>query len=592
MNESQQHVTSPEWNSNRSPERVTRADAVGAGWTAGLARVRGALTRHQRVVALGLAVLLGVLVRSLLVLRTDFPLNDGGLFFRMTEELQRSGYRLPAVTGYNGEAIPFGYPPLALYVAGLLDDLTPLGLVDVFRVLPLVITSLTVPAFALLARRLLPSYVAVVAATVAFAVLPRSFIWMLMGGGVTRSFGFLFAILSLHEAHRLYTTRRWRYAWTTLLCASLTVLSHLGTAPLVAYTIALLFLVYGRHRHGVASSAVVAAGTVLLTAPWWGTVLRMHGSGPLLAASATGGSIFSDAWVRYDTKQMLLRLAIGTTSEPWFPVILALALAGALVALRRRMVLVPVWWLTIILLDPRTRMTYTMLPVAMLAGLAVSELLLPVLAGIRPERAAIARDGSAAVQALRPPDVPGDRWARLFPVAALTVLLGYTALGAVITRPDLAGETQVLRSLTAADRAAMRWVREQTPPTSRFALVTGLGPFWANDRWSEWFPVLAERRSVGTVQGTEWLARGTFAARVESAAALQECRGAAVDCVERWARDQNATFSHVYIPKTADAAAQCCRPLLAALRADPRYVPVYDGPGAVVFAAPLPVAAR
>ena len=46
------------------------------------------------------AIALGCAIRARPVLLTDFPLNDGGLFFQMTQELQRAHYRLPAFTSY------------------------------------------------------------------------------------------------------------------------------------------------------------------------------------------------------------------------------------------------------------------------------------------------------------------------------------------------------------------------------------------------------------------------------------------------------------------------------------------------------------
>src|SRR6185503_18912608 len=158
--------------------------------------------------AIAAAIALGVVVRLVHVLHADFPLNDGGLFYAMARDIQEAGYRLPWFTSYNDANIPFGYPPLGFYVAALMDDLTPLSLVDVFRVLPLLATALTLPAFYLLARSLLGSKTAVVASVFAFALIPRSFIWLLMGGGVTRSLGLLFAILALYVIHQLYTRRR------------------------------------------------------------------------------------------------------------------------------------------------------------------------------------------------------------------------------------------------------------------------------------------------------------------------------------------------------------------------------------------------
>src|SRR5688572_22420328 len=111
-----------------------------------------------------LAVAAGVVVRAVHVLSAPFPLNDGGLFFAMVRDLQRADYLLPPFTSYNAADIPFAYPPLGFYLAGLLEQLTPLDLVDVFRWLPLAATSLTIVACWLLARELLPSRTAVVAA--------------------------------------------------------------------------------------------------------------------------------------------------------------------------------------------------------------------------------------------------------------------------------------------------------------------------------------------------------------------------------------------------------------------------------------------
>ena len=116
-------------------------------------------------IALGLAIALGITVRAFHVLSHDFPLNDGGLFFAMVRDLQAAHYQLPAFTSYNVAEIPFGYSPLGFYLAGLLDDLTPLTLLDIFRWLPLTVTALIVVAFAWLAHALLASRTAVIGTT-------------------------------------------------------------------------------------------------------------------------------------------------------------------------------------------------------------------------------------------------------------------------------------------------------------------------------------------------------------------------------------------------------------------------------------------
>ncbi len=43
-----------------------------------------------------LALLFGTFVRVMPVLQAGFPLNDGGLFYTMTSDLQKADYALPS----------------------------------------------------------------------------------------------------------------------------------------------------------------------------------------------------------------------------------------------------------------------------------------------------------------------------------------------------------------------------------------------------------------------------------------------------------------------------------------------------------------
>ncbi|MDA8201717.1 MAG: hypothetical protein M0Z49_02965 [Chloroflexi bacterium] len=53
----------------------------------------------------------------------------------------------------------------------------------------MICTVLMLPVFYLLARRLLGSWLPAVVALGAFALLPRTFDWLIPGGGVTRAPG-------------------------------------------------------------------------------------------------------------------------------------------------------------------------------------------------------------------------------------------------------------------------------------------------------------------------------------------------------------------------------------------------------------------
>jgi len=520
-------------------------------------------------IALAVAVALGIAVRSFHVLSQDFPLNDGGLFFAMVRDLQAAHYHLPAFTSYNGAGIPYAYSPLGFYLAGLLDDWTPLTLTDVFRWQPLITSALIVVAFAWLARALLASRWAVVAAVVAFGLLPRSFIWTLMGGGVTRSLGFLFALVTLRLLYALYTERRWSYVPLVALTAALAVVSHLGTAPFVAFSGLLFLLAFGRNRQAVLASLVAAAGSALLSAPWWATVIQTHGLGPFLAASATGGSIFRSLSLA-DTISTLAQLGLGT-GESVLALIGMLGALGFFFALSMGDWLLPAWWIAIVTLDARQGSTFSTVPIALLAGVAVVQLLLP----------AMRRVPLATLR--RSPGRAG--WSPQF---VLGLFLVFCTVSALLRNTPVLGGMRDMGSLSPQERAAMSWVQRRTPANAKFLVIAGTP--WEIDRNSEWLPVLAHRQSVATVQGFEYRPIGEFARKKRQYIDLQGCASWVSRCLQDWSRATGDGFTHVYIPKSPDR--DCCDLLRYSLERDVSYRMIYDGPGAVLFARRSPLARR
>jgi hypothetical protein len=522
------------------------------------------------LVAGTVALLLGIALRAYLVLSQPLPLNDGGLFYVMTRELQANGFRLPQVTEYNGLHIAYGYPPLGFYLAGLLD-VAGLSLDGAFRLVPLVATSLTVVAFYLLARQLLSRPAEAVAATAIFAVSPRSFVWMLMGGGVTRAPGFLFALLALYEVVRFCRTNRWRHVATATLFSALTLLSHLGTAPFVAISSLLLLAAYARPpRRAVAAALLIGVGAAILSAPWWATVMLRHGLAPFQAALGSGEGIFTNGEVRHRVIGWLARFGEPLTSEPLFPLIAALGVIGALASVTRRRLVLPIWWVAILLFDARQGPTFATVPVAMLGGIAIVDVLLPaLLAGDRLQ------------------NVPPSRGRRWLAAAVLAFLAIYGTAGAVSRDPDLGREQRFLYSLAPGDRIAMRWIAEHTPSNSHFLIITGGANGWSADRTSEWFPVYTGRVSVATAQGYEWVpGRDQFRSRRLAFEAFQRCAPRTVACLDSLSQAENIPFTHVYVSRLDPRVPfDCCVSLKSSLARDGRYDEVYRGAdGGAVFA--------
>ena len=141
------------------------------------------------------AILFGSLVRLYPVWAAGFPVNDGGMFYRMVQDLIDSGFRIPLHTTYNQLQIPFAYPPLPFYLAGGLHLVLRIPVLEIIHWLPAFFSILTIPAFFWLAHVFLVNEKKAAVAALFFAFLPRSFEWLIMGGGLTRAPATLFFLL-------------------------------------------------------------------------------------------------------------------------------------------------------------------------------------------------------------------------------------------------------------------------------------------------------------------------------------------------------------------------------------------------------------
>ena len=127
------------------------------------------------------AVIFGTLARILPAWLAGAPVNDGGLFYQMTEDILQAGYTLPIYTSFNQAQIPFAYPPLAFYLAAFLSRWMPLW--QVFRWIPPVLSVATIPAVYLLGRAVLKSDLKAAFSALAYAMLPAAFDLLIVGGG-------------------------------------------------------------------------------------------------------------------------------------------------------------------------------------------------------------------------------------------------------------------------------------------------------------------------------------------------------------------------------------------------------------------------
>src|SRR6266498_2377390 len=235
-----------------------------------------------------LALFLGTFIRFNVTLLANFPINDGGMFAVMVDDLKTSYYLLPAFTTYNHLNIPFAYPPLGFSLGRIAADLLGLNAIQVVRWLPAFFASLAIPAFYLLALRLLKNKYHAAISTLFFALMPRALSWFVMGGGLTRSPGQFFMLLTLATVIRLYEENRRIDILLAGIFGGLAVLSHPEAAVHTFVSAIFLWLMLSRKRISLVNSIVVGIIVLVVTAPWWVTVVHYHGIGPLLNGAQTG----------------------------------------------------------------------------------------------------------------------------------------------------------------------------------------------------------------------------------------------------------------------------------------------------------------
>lgn len=503
-------------------------------------------TLNLFILVFGLA--LGAYARLLPTIMIGFPVTDGGMFYSMARAIQNGHYALPNFVEYNGIQIPFAYPPLGFYATAITADIFNIPLIEVFRWLPAIVSIGSTLAFYPLASAILKSKFKGSLAAIFFALLPRSMTWFIMGGGITRAFGFLFLLLTVFSAYNLFTSSAKKYLWMTILFGAGAVLSHPETALHTVVLCAVLFFFFGLSEEGTKKSVYVALGILLLAAPFYVTVIARHGFAPYQNAAQTGLYNFT-AWLGLITGSF--------ADEKFITVISALALLGLVVTFIRREYLLAAWWIVPALVDPRGAASISIIAWSMLAALGFTDVIVIGLHALKDKS-----------------EFASPNWAAHFfnsPALriALTGLIFYAFFGAVVSDQVF---TKV--SLHQPQRQAMQWVEKNTPQGSRFAVVTG-GALAFSDALSEWFPALTNRVSVATVQGYEWMSGKPFDTRLGEYDALQKCISQNSACVENWSADTNNAFDYVLVAQDSSLA--------DSLAASKDYQLIYKEEGVFIF---------
>lgn len=476
-----------------------------------------------------LITLIGAVVRCFYVFSASFPLNDGGMFYVMVRDLQANAFRLPLYTSYNGGNIPYAYPPLPFYLAAGLNQWLGIGLISLLRFLPLLFSIATIPVFAWLAQEVLAEKHPVALATLVFALLSPAYEWEIMGGGLTRAPALLFTLVALAFLVRWCRKPDWKDWVGGVVFSALTALCHLEMLWMLALSLPVIYLYYRKDWQHLTHLILAGVGVIALTAPWWGTVVSRFGFQTFFDALHSGNFNWQTPLAT-----LLGLLPVQDLNETVFTLI---ALVGVFVMLRRRNSFLPVWWLVFALLDMRSSQRSMAIPLAMLAGVALTAGLVWISRSLgtnETEKSSISAEIDFE-----------NRWVKGILILGVTLAIFHDLIGFYL--PDT-----YLKSLNPENQTAMAWVQANTEADSQF-LVIDFPSGWHLDLVGEWFPALAGRKSLFTGQGQEWLADRQQLKTVTALNDVNDCRWVGLTCLQQVVEENQFDYQYVYFTDNSDS---------------------------------------
>ena len=406
-----------------------------------------------------------------------FPLNDGGMFAQIIDNIRAAHFALPTHTTYNFLDIPLSYPPLAFYLGALCTLLTGQNTVSVLTWLPLVLNLITVAVVYFIAKEIYPSGFYACLAACCYASMGRSAEWLIMGGGLTRGLGMLcasVAILLFMRAHRRDSVAL--SVWSGA-CVGLATLSHLEGGIFAALSLIVLSLLLPKRWQNLRFTMLAGIVSIAVTIPWLIWLYRHLGFGPLMNAAITGGAYYAP-----------LR---------WVP--LSFLAASIIFAVVARFPYV--CWLTVIpWFMRRSGATYS----AAVAGLCMVWFVNAILVILARRRTFFARSKSV-----------------LLVVIAIAFSLQFNGIPQVRSNRLADLKTNTRAQVSTAELEAMRAAVQLTPANAKFFVFDQRTSEWYADMVAEWFPYLTQRHCVNTAQGREWLPNHAFFAAVDLSAALE-----------------------------------------------------------------------
>ncbi len=231
-------------------------------------------------------------------------------------------------------------------------------------------------------------------------------------------------------------------------------------------------------------------GAAILTVPWWGTVLFRFGMSPFVMAGQVA-KMDSNQIIGKFLGGRMLDVHVTFLQDFYIP---SLAIIGILVSLYKKDFFLPFWLMAVFVVAPKNSPIPGVIPLILLSAIglrSVDNLLLIGLRFLKGGRSIFDRLFTTLMQ----------MFSFLPPSSIYIFIVIPLSLINLIKQP-------ILHPIKQNERAAMQFIANNTSQNAKFIVLTPLNWFEADS--VEWFPLLANRQSLTTPQGLEWISSSEF----------------------------------------------------------------------------------
>jgi hypothetical protein len=225
--------------------------------------------------------------------KTGTPRGSAGLYTQMAESIASAHFALPDMIPFYGPGgIPFAYPPLAFYLMAFFTAVLKVAPFTYLRLAPpLFLTASLVPLF-WLAKQITGTSRQAAIATIFFGTSLGIISSHNDAGGVSHGLALLTMLWGMVFSYRSFAAPRIHALVLATLFLGLTLLSELSYAGFALAWLAAA-AIFGTGQSNLKRFSLLllmVLGMLLVSMPWWLTVVVRHGFGIFLNVLNTHGN--------------------------------------------------------------------------------------------------------------------------------------------------------------------------------------------------------------------------------------------------------------------------------------------------------------